>query len=120
MMDCTNRIGRTRGKKMNAEELDKMAEEAYAKDVQYIGMSANITYKLGFKAGYDKARMELQKDLKHKKIAIQNRKTRIKNLEKRLEQATKLLAKWVELFKPKCDSILPPPIQVDTEKFLKE
>lgn len=40
---------------MNAEELDKMAEEAYAKDVQYIGMSANITYKLGFKAGYDKA-----------------------------------------------------------------
>ena len=37
------------------EELDKMAEKAYAKDIQYIGMSANITYKLGFKAGYNKA-----------------------------------------------------------------
>ena len=40
---------------MAKEELDKMAEKAYAKDIQYIGMSANITYKLGFKAGYDKA-----------------------------------------------------------------
>lgn len=63
---------------------------------------------------------KLEEDLKHKKIAIQNRKTRIKKLEKQLEQAKKLLAKWVELFKPKYDSILPPPIQVDTEKFLKE
>lgn len=63
---------------------------------------------------------KLEEDLKHKKIGIQSRKTRIKKLEKQLDQAKKLLAKWVELFKPKCDSILPPPIQVDTEKFLKE
>ena len=71
---------------MNAEELDKMAEEAYAKDVQYIGMSANIIYKLGFKAGHDIATKEMQEDLKHKKIAIKTRKARIKDLEKQIEK----------------------------------
>ena len=44
-------------------------------------------------------------------------------VEKKNEQLTKakdLLAKWVELYKPKIDTFLPTPIQVDTEQFLKE
>jgi hypothetical protein len=37
-----------------------------------------------------------------------------------LTKSKKLLAKWVELFKPKSDTALPTPIQVETEQFLKE
>jgi hypothetical protein len=37
-----------------------------------------------------------------------------------LTKSKKLLAKWVELFKPKSNIALPIPIQVDTEQFLKE
>ena len=37
-----------------------------------------------------------------------------------LTKAKELLAKWVELFKPKSNIALPIPIQVDTEQFLKE
>lgn len=37
-----------------------------------------------------------------------------------LDRAKELLAKWVELFKPKSNIALPVPIQVDTEQFLKE
>lgn len=33
-------------------------------------------------------------------------------------KAKELLAKWVELFKPKSETALPTPIQVDTEQFL--
>ena len=35
-------------------------------------------------------------------------------------KAKELLAKWVELFKPKAGNIPPTPIQVDTEQFLNE
>lgn len=34
---------------------------------------------------------KLQEDLKHKKIAIQNRKARIKDLEKQLKQAKEII-----------------------------
>jgi hypothetical protein len=37
-----------------------------------------------------------------------------------LNRAKELLAKWVELFKPKNNIALPIPIQVDTEQFLNE
>jgi hypothetical protein len=37
-----------------------------------------------------------------------------------LNRAKELLAKWVELFKPKSNIALPIPIQVDTEQFLME
>lgn len=37
-----------------------------------------------------------------------------------LTKAKELLAKWVELFKPKLDDFPKPPIQVDTEQFLEE
>lgn len=35
-----------------------------------------------------------------------------------LSKAKDLLAKWVELYKPKSDTALPTPIQVETEQFL--
>lgn len=37
-----------------------------------------------------------------------------------LDKAKGLLAKWIELFKPKLEDFPKPPIQVDTEKFLEE
>lgn len=45
---------------VEAEILDKAAEKAYAKDFSFIGMSANITYKLGFRAGYEQAKKEYE------------------------------------------------------------
>jgi hypothetical protein len=42
------------------------------------------------------------------------------HIEGQLTKAKKLLAKWVELFKPKNNIALPIPIQVDTEQFLNE
>lgn len=39
-----------------------------------------------FEAGAEIATEEMQEDLKHKKIAIQNRKARIKDLEKQIEK----------------------------------
>lgn len=40
--------------------------------------------------------------------------------DKQLTEAKSLLAKWVELYKPKSNTVLPTPIQVATEQFLKE
>lgn len=37
-----------------------------------------------------------------------------------LTKAKELLAKWVELFKPKGGNIPPTPIQVETEQFISE
>ena len=39
---------------------------------------------------------------------------------KQLTKAKELLTKWVELFKPKGGNIPPTPIQVETEKFIRE
>lgn len=39
-------------------------------------------------------------------------------MNKELNKAKELLAKWIELFKPKGGNIPPTPIQVDTEQFL--
>lgn len=43
-----------------------------------------------------------------------------KREKSKLSKAKELLAKWVELFKPKGGNIPPTPIQVDTEQFLKD
>ncbi len=40
--------------------------------------------------------------------------------EQQLTEAKELLAKWVELYKPKLKDFSKPPIQVDTEQFLRE
>lgn len=37
-----------------------------------------------------------------------------------LAKAKELLAKWVELYNPKSETVLPTPIQVKTEQFLKQ
>ena len=41
-------------------------------------------------------------------------------LQDQLTKAKELLAKWVELYKPKSNTALPTPIQVDTEQFLRD
>lgn len=43
---------------------------------------------------------------------------RANNLQEQLTKAKELLAKWVELFKPKGGNIPPTPIQIATEQFL--
>lgn len=40
--------------------IEEAAEKAYAKDYSLIGMSTNITYKLGFRAGYEQAKKEYE------------------------------------------------------------
>ena len=42
------------------------------------------------------------------------------HIEIQLTKAKELLAKWVELFKPKGGNIPPTPVQVETEQFLNE
>ena len=98
-----------------AEELDKMAEKAYAKDIQYIGMSANITYKLGFKAGYNKAnewhyvKDELPMEMQEVIICIKDEKriTRAKRIKNDLWTSpredfnTKEIIAWKEIVLPK-------------------
>ena len=42
------------------------------------------------------------------------------HIEGQLTKAKELLAKWVELFKPKSGNIPPTPVQVETEQFLNE
>ena len=57
-----------------------------------------------------------------KKIYVQlAKKAELADVQKeQLTKAKELLAKWVELFKPKGGNIPPTPIQVDTEQFLNE
>lgn len=63
-----------------------------------------------------KENAELRSQLKHRNcVDCSNHGSNIKLLK-----AKDLLAKWVELYKPKSDTALPTPIQVDTEQFLKE
>lgn len=50
-----------------------------------------------------------------KSLERENRK-----LKDQLTKAKNLLAKWVELFKPKVGNIPPTPIQVETEQFLND
>ena len=59
---------------------------------------------------------ELKNKLKHRNcLDCSNHHINIK-----LFKAKALLAKWVELYKPKSDTALPTPIQVDTEQFIKD
>ena len=57
-----------------------------------------------------------------KKIYVQlAKKAELADVQKgQLTEAKELLAKWVELFKPKLEGFPKTPIQVDTEAFLKE
>lgn len=66
---------------------------------------------------------ELKEDfLKACKVKEQGFREAEQALERKDEQLTKakeLLAKWVELFKPKGGNVPPTPIQIATEQFLK-
>ena len=81
----------------------------------------------------DKSDFELLADFAKQEIAdLENENAELKNkLDNRncidcsnhgsnikLLKAKALLAKWVELYKPKSNTALPTPIQVDTEQFL--
>ena len=58
-------------------------------------------------------------DWRHKCTSRKPFKAAVK-AQKQLSKAKALLAKWVELYKPKLEDFPKPPIQVDTEQFLKE
>lgn len=60
---------------------------------------------------------ELKGSLKKWKDAIY---ADVENYNDQLTKAKELLAKWVELFKPKVGNIPPTLIQVETEQFLNE
>ena len=46
--------------------------------------------------------------------------TELKKQDEQLTKAKELLAKWVELFRPKGGNIPPTPIHVETEQFIRE
>lgn len=54
------------------------------------------------------------------KVLKESHRDRANKTQDQLTTAKELLAKWVELFKPKGGNIPPTPIQVDTEQFLSE
>lgn len=58
-------------------------------------------------------------DWRHKCTSRKPFKAAVK-AQKQLSKAKALLAKWIELYKPKLEDFPKPPIQVDTEQFLKE
>lgn len=58
-------------------------------------------------------------DWRHKCTSRKPFKAAVK-AQKQLSKAKALLSKWVELYKPKLEDFPKPPIQVDTEQFLKE
>lgn len=63
----------------------------------------------------EKEKAELKEKLEHRNcLDCSNYHINIK-----LIKAKALLVKWVELYKPKSETALPTPIQVDTEQFLK-
>ena len=80
---------------------------------EFHGQKAIEAYLAGAEFGYNKAFVEADKNLK----AIV---TDYNKANERLTKAKELLAKWVELFKPKGGNIPPTPIQAETEQFLKE
>jgi hypothetical protein len=58
-------------------------------------------------------------DWRHKFFKLDKVKRLVKK-DKQLKQAKELLAKWVELFKPKGGNMPPTPIQVETDQFIKD
>lgn len=72
-------------------------------------------------AELEKENAELKKKLKPENcLKLLAKGGYIKFTSEQLTKAKELLAKWVELFKPKGGNIPPTPIQIDTEQFLSE
>ena len=97
------------GRDIKIKELEKGCNETQ----ELLDKQIEATYKL------DKENAELKRD-KEDLIFVRNAKAdHICELKDQLTKAKELLAKWVELFKPKGSNIPPTPIQVETEQFLK-
>lgn len=93
------------------ERLTVSYETLKLHDEEEIGMlkSENAELKKKNLATQDAVTMQMYTNKANKEIA-----------DRQLTKAKDLLAKWVELFKPKVGNIPPIPIQVETERFLSE
>ena len=99
------------GRDNEIAELKKSCDETQ----ELLDKQIEATFKL------DKENAELKEDLEtQKRINREMISPALDRVIKQLTKAKELLAKWVELFKPKSETALPTPIQVDTEQFLKE
>ena len=99
-------------------EYMKMADRMYDLDNQFEQFKKK-------NAELEKENAELKAEIENDRdlptvAYIQGAENQKKIDEKQLSKARGLLAKWVELFKPKGCNIPPTPIQVETEQFLKE
>ena len=72
------------------------------------------------KGGWICAKEYENKCLAQKITFIKELKNENAEMKEQLTKAKELLAKWVELFKPKSGNIPPTPVQVETEQFLNE
>ena len=68
----------------------------------------------------EKENAELKKQLEMSNKVYNDNLDYSYHIEGQLIKAKELLAKWVELFKPKRGNIPPTPVQVETEQFLNE
>jgi hypothetical protein len=126
---------------MTKEELEKEAEEnsfRYTLDKPWVCEVERKQIMAHFEKGYlagaesrEKRIEELEKEnaeLRKKCLSAQDavtmqmytNKANKEIADKKLAKAKELLAKWVELYKPKIEDFPKPPIQVDTEQFLSE
>ena len=69
-------------------------------------------------AKLEKENAELKKQLEMSNKVYNDNLDYSYHIEGQLTKAKELLAKWVELFKPKGGNIPPTPIQVETEQFI--
>ena len=110
--DAINRIVRL--EEENAELKEKL-KTAYRKGMRHMAKALK-DYDRTDGAWTDYFEHTVDKVLQREQLGFEEYRT----LSDQLTKAKELLAKWVELFKPKSKTALPTPIQVDTEQFLSE
>lgn len=115
---------------MTKEELEKATGQELIEQRDYCGVD-------GYYGDYlDNVNAEMLKRFNHlEELKLENeqiknsdtlckligeQKRKNNGLSDNLSKAKSLLAKWVELYKPKSETVLPTPIQIDTEQFLRE
>jgi hypothetical protein len=101
---------------------EKEAEE-YAKEHNHEYYISMVLKDPILQQGFEcicKENAELRKQLEMSNKVYNDNLDYSHHIEGQLTKAKELLAKWVELFKPKSNIALPIPIQVDTEQFLME
>lgn len=100
-------------------KLAKCYREDNAETREYMRMDVHSQYEEEYQLYLD-ATKELQKENAELKDNFKIAKDNEYEYSSLLTKAKELLAKWVELFKPKGGNIPPTPIQVETEQFLKD